>query len=86
MRYEFGDTDIQLEMYFTDTENDKIYYQDHLNEIMDLCNEQDERIKSLEKEVNQWRKIATDEAITNKILNMELDIARQQGYKDINQH
>lgn len=35
---------------FTDTETDKRYYVDYFDEIIDLLNEQDERIKELEEE------------------------------------
>lgn len=37
---------------FTDTETDKTYYVDYFDEIVDLVNEQDERIKELEKNLN----------------------------------
>lgn len=37
---------------FTDTETDKTYYVDYFDEIVDLVNEQDERIKELEKDLN----------------------------------
>lgn len=37
---------------FTDTETDKTYYVDYFDEIVDLLNEQDARIKELEKDLN----------------------------------
>ena len=37
---------------FTDTETDKTYYVDYFDEIVDLVNEQDKRIKKLEEDLN----------------------------------
>lgn len=37
---------------FMDTETDKTYWVDYFDEIVDLVNEQDERIKELEKDLN----------------------------------
>ncbi len=37
---------------FTDTETDKTYWVDYFDEIVDLVNEQDARIKELEKDLN----------------------------------
>lgn len=38
------------EQSFTDTQNGKIYYVEHFDEIIDLLNKQDKTIKELKKE------------------------------------
>lgn len=40
---------------FTDTETDKTYWVDYFDEIVDLLNKQDERIKELEEENAELR-------------------------------
>lgn len=45
---------------FTDTETDKTYWVDYFDEIVDLLNKQDERIKELEEENAELRKKVGD--------------------------
>ena len=39
-RFKMGESDIQGEMMFIDTETNKIYWQEYFDEIVDLVNEQ----------------------------------------------
>lgn len=39
-RFKMGESDIQGEMLFIDTETNKIYWQEYFDEIVDLVNEQ----------------------------------------------
>lgn len=39
-RFKMGESDIQGEMTFIDTQNNKIYWQEYFDEIVDLVNEQ----------------------------------------------
>ena len=39
-RFKMGESDIQGEMTFIDTQTNKIYWQEYFNEIVDLVNEQ----------------------------------------------
>lgn len=48
-RFKMGESDIQGEMMFTDTQTNKIYWQEYFDEIVDLVNEQQARIEMLEK-------------------------------------
>lgn len=55
-RFKMGESDIQGEMIFIDTQTNKIYWQEYFDEIVDLVNEQqttiqeqDKRIKELER-------------------------------------
>ena len=40
---------------FTDTETDRTYYVDYFDEIVDLLNNQDKRIKELENELELYK-------------------------------
>lgn len=44
-RFKMGESDIQGEMMFIDTQTNKIYWQEYFDEIVDLVNEQQDIIK-----------------------------------------
>lgn len=56
-RFKMGESDIQGEMTFIDTETNKIYWQEYFDEIVDLVNEQQTIIQSLKKENEILKKI-----------------------------
>lgn len=68
-----GESDIQGEMLFIDTQTNKIYWQEYFDEIVDLVNEQQDTIDKL-KEENERLKKARDESdkfIVEKGLEIE---------------
>ena len=48
-RFKMGESDIQGEMMFTDTQTNKIYWQEYFDEIIDLLNELAEENKQLKQ-------------------------------------
>lgn len=44
-RFKMGESDIQGEMMFIDTQTNKIYWQEYFDEIVDLVNEQQATIE-----------------------------------------
>lgn len=50
-RFKMGESDIQGEMLFIDTESNKIYWQEYFDEIVDLVNEQQATINLLLEEL-----------------------------------
>ena len=52
-RFEMGESDIQGEMTFIDTETNKIYWQEYFDEIVDLVNEQQDTITALNEKIEQ---------------------------------
>ena len=51
-RFRMGESDIQGEMMFTDTQTNKIYWQEYFDEIVDLVNEQQGIIEEKSKICN----------------------------------
>ena len=56
-RFKMGESDIQGEMMFIDTETNKIYWQEYFDEIIDLVNEQQAIIQSLKEESRKLKNI-----------------------------
>ena len=56
-RFKMGESDIQGEMMFIDTETNKIYWQEYFDEIVDLVNEQQATIHSLKEENRKLKNI-----------------------------
>lgn len=56
-RFKMGESDIQGEMMFIDTETNKIYWQEYFDEIVDLVNEQQAIIQSLKEESRKLKNI-----------------------------
>ena len=56
-RFKMGESDIQGEMMFIDTETNKIYWQEYFDEIVDLVNEQQAIIQSLKEENRKLKNI-----------------------------
>ena len=50
-RFKMGESDIQGEMMFTDTQTNKIYWQEYFDEIIDLLNELAEENKQLKQKL-----------------------------------
>ena len=50
-RFRMGESDIQGEMMFTDTQTNKIYWQEYFDEIIDLLNELAEENKQLKQKL-----------------------------------
>ena len=53
-RFKMGESDIQGEMMFIDTETNKIYWQEYFDEIVDLVNEQQGIISALKEEIRAY--------------------------------
>lgn len=56
-RFKMGESDIQSEMTFIDTETNKIYWQEYFGEIVDLVNEQQATIDMQELKLQQLEEI-----------------------------
>lgn len=56
-RFKMGESDIQGEMIFIDTQTNKIYWQEYFDEIVDLVNEQQATIQRFEEYVFSDEKI-----------------------------
>ena len=54
-RFKMGESDIQGEMIFVDTQTNKIYWQEYFDEIVDLVNEQQSTISQLKEENEKLR-------------------------------
>lgn len=50
-RFKIGESDIQDKMMFTDTQTNKIYWQEYFDEIIDLLNELTEENKQLKQKL-----------------------------------
>ena len=50
-RFKMGESDIQGEMIFIDTQTNKIYWQEYFDEIVDLLNELAEENKQLKQKL-----------------------------------
>ena len=53
-RFKMGESDIQGEMAFIDTETNKTYWQEYFDEIVDLVNEQQATIKDLKRKLQLY--------------------------------
>lgn len=53
-RFKMGESDIQGEMMFTDTQTNKIYWQEYFDEIIDLLNELSEENEQLKIANAKW--------------------------------
>ena len=65
-RFKIGESDIQGEMIFIDTQTNKIYWQEYFDEIVDLVNEQQATISALKEENEQLKK-------ENRVLKKDLN-------------
>ena len=54
-RFKMGESDIQGEMAFIDTETNKIYWQEYFDEIVNLVNKQQTTISQLKEENEKLR-------------------------------
>ena len=54
-RFKMGESDIQGEMSFIDTETNKIYWQEYFDEIVNLVNKQQTTISQLKEENEKLR-------------------------------
>ena len=58
--------------HFTDTETGKEYCEYNLDKVVDILNEQEERIKELEQEKESWKSSACHDLNLKSMLSFEI--------------
>lgn len=76
-RFKMGESDIQGEMIFIDTETNKIYWQEYFDEIVDLVNEQQATIDKQELRLQQLEELLElsedlNKSYREKLIDMNL--------------
>lgn len=76
-RFKMGESDIQGEMAFIDTETNKTYWQEYFDEIVDLVNEQQATIDKQELRLQQLEELLElsedlNKSYREKLIDMNL--------------
>ena len=76
-RFKMGESDIQGEMSFIDTETNKTYWQEYFDEIVDLVNEQQATIDKQELRLQQLEELLElsedlNKSYREKLIDMNL--------------
>ena len=76
-RFKMGESDIQGEMAFIDTETNKTYWQEYFDEIVDLVNEQQATIDKQELGLQQLEELLElsedlNKSYREKLIDMNL--------------
>lgn len=56
-RFKMGESDVQGEMMFLDTQTNKIYWQEYFDEVVELVNELAEENEQLRKELDYFKPV-----------------------------
>ena len=82
-RFKMGESDIQGEMAFTDTETNKTYWQEYFDEIVDLVNEQQDTITELNDKLEKSSAFIIEQRKENRELRKELDNFKPVMFQDV---